>query len=433
MVYICKPKRVSIYINTAGKKITQVKAETGCDALINGGLFNMTTFRATGNLKAEGTEYSHEWDAAQGYEWSGNELPRFGWSDMKSADNFVGCVAMVENGVMLKMNYPSDMGGARPRTAFGTFADGRIWMYATSVNTTPETLQQVAFGAGVKDAIMLDGGGSTQCIFPEGKLTASRVVHNFICVWTDEKPKEETTMTKYKVCLDAGHGGNDTANGSPDGACKEHSAMLDLAQRLKKLLEKAGIEVVMTRSVNTSVSLASRALIANNAKADIYISLHSNAAGSASVGADGWGSPKGLCVYTYGKGETLERNILANKIIAAMKAGGVTIHGAGLFHASFAVLAKTVMPAVLVEYGFHTNKEETALLKTDSYRDKLALCTAKAVCDYFGIDYKYEATESEKTAAEEWAIANGIIAKDTDTKEVATIEDVINIVYSATK
>lgn len=197
MIYICKPARVCIYNNTAGKTAAKIKAETGCDALINGGLFNMSTFKATGNLKANGIEVSREWDAAQGYSWSGGEIPRFGWGDMKENDNFIGCVAMVENGVAITpLKYPTDMGGARQRTAFGTFADGRVWLYASKTSTTPEQLQALAISEGVRDAVMLDGGGSTQGISPTETVSATRIVNHYICVWKDNNMTEKEMREK---------------------------------------------------------------------------------------------------------------------------------------------------------------------------------------------------------------------------------------------
>ena len=50
-------------------------------------------------------------------------------------------------------------------------------------------MRTIALQAGVKDAIMLDGGGSTQCVFPDGKVTSSRKVANFVCVWNEEPPR----------------------------------------------------------------------------------------------------------------------------------------------------------------------------------------------------------------------------------------------------
>ena len=54
MVYTCKPKKVSIYVNTGRKTTSQIKAETGCTALINGGLYEMSTFKPVYHLKVDG-------------------------------------------------------------------------------------------------------------------------------------------------------------------------------------------------------------------------------------------------------------------------------------------------------------------------------------------------------------------------------------------
>lgn len=196
MQYICKPEKVRIYNNTAAKTAAQIKAETGCDALINGGYFNKY-FKATGNLKIDGVEIVREWISSLGYEWSGNELPRYGWSEMKTQDNFIGCVPLVENGkAVTPLKYPAETGYSCPRTAFGTFADGRVWMYASKTNMKPEALQAVAVNAGVQDAMMLDSGDSTQGISPDETVTSTRPVVNFICVWAD---KEESDMPDNKL------------------------------------------------------------------------------------------------------------------------------------------------------------------------------------------------------------------------------------------
>ena len=228
-------------------------------------------------------------------------------------------------------------------------------------------------------------------------------------------------MKKYKVCVDAGHGGNDKSNGSPDGLFKEYEFTLDVALRIKAYLEKAGIDVILTRAENKSVSLAGRAEIANNGGADLFISVHSNAAGNGS-----WYEPKGLCAYTYGAGTALPRNVLARKILDTMKADGITLFGSELYHAGFAVLAQTNMPAVLVEYGFHTNREETELLKSDDYRERLARNTATAVCEYLGAEVP-EKQETNKVF--EWAIANGIAADGENLDAPITKAELITALY----
>ena len=61
------------------------------------------------------------------------------------------------------------------------------------------------------------------------------------------------------------------------------------------------------------------------------------------------------------------------------------------------MLAKTAAPACLIEYGFHTSKEDAALLKESAYRDKLARVTAHGVCDYLGVSWAGETAETPAT------------------------------------
>ena len=195
-------------------------------------------------------------------------------------------------------------------------------------------------------------------------------------------------MPKH-VCLDPGHYSGIAGKRSPDGTYAEHEFNLDMAKRMKTLLEGQGIAVTLTRSSDVNVTLAQRVAIANRIKnLDLFFSIHTNAAGN-----NGWYDARGLVVYTSQAGDTAGRNIAARKILARMKEAGVVIRGTGLAHSGLYVLLHTVAPAVLVEHGFHTNREETALLKTDAYRQKLAIADCKGICDYLGIAWKEEPAE----------------------------------------
>ena len=256
---------------------------------------------------------------------------------------------------------------------------------------------------GWESAIMLDGGGSSQCDFDGETITASRKVHNWICVYT--KKEEEDKPVKKTVCLDPGHG-PDTANGSPDGSYKEKEFTWDLYERLMPLLEAQGVNVICTRTEGTKPSLTERATVANNAGADCFVSLHTNASGS------GWSDARGLELYTSSGPETAERNVLAGHLLDAFFSAGVTLWADAVKHELYTVLAKTNMPAVLIEFGFHTNKEDVALLKDSSYRDKLAEATARGVCNWLGIEYKEKEDEPVETPwsadAQKWVVEMGI-------------------------
>lgn len=197
MIYTGKAEKVSIYINNKRKSAADVKAELGCTAVINGGIYNMHTFEPLCHLKAGGKIYVADPYKYYGFAWDVNELRLV--TDYAAYQNYICCVCMVRDGKPASMIYNADMGGKRPRSAVGVFDDGRVWLYASSDNLTPEELRQIALAAGVKHAIMLDGGGSTQCDFPDGKITSARRVHNFICVWEENTAKDDAKMNGASV------------------------------------------------------------------------------------------------------------------------------------------------------------------------------------------------------------------------------------------
>lgn len=375
MIYIVKPKKVSIYINTGKKTIAQVKAETGCDAVINGGLFD-GAFRPVCHLKADGKVLVADPYLYWGYGWDDNDPKLMVSNTISGVKNYIACVCMVRNGQAEHLIYNKDLGGARQRTAMGRYPDGRLWLYCDKTGKTPEQLQRIALDAGLDSAIMLDGGGSTQGIFPNGTVTSTRIVQNFICVWVDSGEKGEKKM---RVCLDPGHGTREM-NQSPDGSYIEHKFTLDMANRIRTHLFRCGVDVKLTREDSSTPSLTERANIANAYKADLFVSLHSNAV------SGGWNDKtRGLTVWTYAAGG--ERDRAAKLLLAEMKQVGVQTFGSELYHQKFTVLAKTNMPAYLIEYAFHTSRPDVELLLDNAHRDKLSLATAKAICIWGGVKW----------------------------------------------
>lgn len=372
MEYRCKAAKISIYINSAYKTIAQIKAETGCTAIINGGLFNTNTFKATGNLKADGVEIVREWDAAQGFYWSGTDPLRFGWHDMKAIDNFICCVAMVENGAALDMEYPAEMGGARQRTALGVFPDGDVWLYASQGNTTPERLQQIAIEAGVQHAIMLDGGGSTQCIFPDGKLQSIRRVHNYICVWDDQTDKKGDD-TVFKIALDAGHGiniANRCLKKFDPNETREwwlNDRVCDyITSYLKEYEGYTLLRIDDSDDGKDDVALASRVDAANKWGANVYISVHHDA------GANGTAA-SGITAYSYynsSKASTEWRDELYDELIKHTGLKGNRYDGT--LTAGFHVLKYTSMPAVLLELGFMDSSVDVPIILTNEHAQQCA-------------------------------------------------------------
>ena len=149
-------------------------------------------------------------------------------------------------------------------------------------------------------------------------------------------------MSKKIVCLDHGHG-PDTVNGSPDGTYKEKEFTWDLYTRLRPLPEGQGVTVLCTRTQGTKPILSAQCKVSNDGAADLFVSIHTNAAGNG-----GWYDAHGLLVYTSAAGDAARRNnVCARDILARMRAAGVVLEGAGLAHQiGYTVLRDTTAPAI---------------------------------------------------------------------------------------
>lgn len=184
-----------------------------------------------------------------------------------------------------------------------------------------------------------------------------------------ETADNEVHMQKT-VVLDAGHGGSDFG-AFYEGIC-EKDINLAVAKKVEAILLSEGYHVVMTRTEDTAVGLYTRAEIANAADADIFVSIHSNAAENA---------PDFTGIYTYYYPTSRQGAVLAQAIQTPL----CTMTGAidrGIESADFVVLRETSMCAVLVEMGFMTNSGELRMLITPSYQDKLAVGIAKGIVTY---------------------------------------------------
>lgn len=168
-----------------------------------------------------------------------------------------------------------------------------------------------------------------------------------------------------KICLDAGHGGRDPGAVGPTGL-EEADVALQIVRVLKKMLIEKGHEtVVLTRSADKEVHLATRSAIANAARADLFISVHLNA---------GTPSAHGVEVYHHTNSSQASKNLaaLVYKELDNLPLDHWDLEGRGVKSANFAVLRETNMPAILVEVAFISNPTEEALSKKQAFVEKVA-------------------------------------------------------------
>lgn len=169
------------------------------------------------------------------------------------------------------------------------------------------------------------------------------------------------------VVIDPGHGGIDRG-GIPGQRVAEKSVALDTAIRLQRLLRRAGLHTVMTRSTDVFIPLPRRVAIANALPEAIFVSIHYNA--SPRQGAHGietyFEDSRGAALAT-----RIQRQIMRR----------VSTEDRGIRHATYYVLRKCQKPAVLVECGFLTNPTEAQLALTAGYRQMVAEQIATGILD----------------------------------------------------
>jgi N-acetylmuramoyl-L-alanine amidase len=227
---------------------------------------------------------------------------------------------------------------------------------------------------------------------------------------------------RHTVVVDAGHGGPDKGMSGPIGATRkilEKDITLAVARQLRASLERRGVSVVMTRTTDTLIALTDRGKIANEAKGDLFMSVHVNAANPR------WNSPgsaRGFETYFLAEAKTEdERRVAAmenesirfetsvdasrddplgfiirdmaqnehlreSARLAELVQGGLAaMHpgpNRGVKQAGFRVLINSFMPAVLVEIGFGSNRAESEYMTDPAQQRALAETMADAAVRY---------------------------------------------------
>jgi N-acetylmuramoyl-L-alanine amidase len=204
------------------------------------------------------------------------------------------------------------------------------------------------------------------------------------------------------VVLDPGHGGYDKGQGSRYGAEKDFA--LDVARKLRAILQAKGLRVIMTREGDYFVPLEVRAKIANSASNSVFVSIHFNASGDDP-------NATGFEIFSFtprGAPSTSDQNVNAKSFNAqpgssvdaqsmALSAciyhsvlGHLPEYDRGIKRARFAVLRLTKVPAVLIECGFLTERGESKLISNKDWRAKLAGAIGIGIESYRALPVKKE-------------------------------------------
>ena len=179
--------------------------------------------------------------------------------------------------------------------------------------------------------------------------------------------------------IDAGHGGKDP--GALQKGAVEKVISLNVAQKLASLLKAEGAEVVMTRNQDRFVSLDGRVRISNNTKPDAFVSIHVNSANNTQAsGVEIYRASFALPGQQRGK-------IGRSRRLAAMVYRNLERKSRGQDRGvkrspGFRVLKKNNHPAILVELGFLSNRQDRLVLGADRYQQQLAQALFAGLLDY---------------------------------------------------
>jgi N-acetylmuramoyl-L-alanine amidase len=216
-----------------------------------------------------------------------------------------------------------------------------------------------------------------------------------------------------RIVVDPGHGGHDTGTIGPTGLM-EKDLCLDVALRLGKIIAQRlpGADIVYTRSDDTFIPLEERTNIANQAKADLFISIHANsshdkdARGIETYYLNLKGSPEAMEVAARENAssqegvhdlEDLVKKIARNEKIdesrefaediqdslaKRIQKSARTVRNRGVRKAPFVVLIGADMPSILTEVSFLSNPSDEKLLKKPEYRQRVAEGLYQGIASY---------------------------------------------------
>lgn len=234
-----------------------------------------------------------------------------------------------------------------------------------------------------------------------------------------------------KIVIDPGHGGHDTGTIGPNGL-EEKDLVLDVSRRLGKMLEsRLGAEVVYTRKDDTFIPLETRTAIANQARADLFVSVHANsshdpdARGVETYYLNFTSSPEALEVAArenavsetsiYELQDLVKKIALKEKIEESrefawdvqqslhtgLAAKVPAIRDRGVKKAPFIVLIGANMPSILAEISFVSNPSDERRLSTIEYRQRIAESLYRGIAKYVnGLSGIKVASKMEKTVGQ---------------------------------
>lgn len=168
------------------------------------------------------------------------------------------------------------------------------------------------------------------------------------------------------IVLDPGHGGKDVGSTGGNGTF-EKDVTLRTALNVRKKLVQQGANVVMTRDADTTISLGARTAVAQTENADLFISIHFDAFQTSDV--------YGMTMF-YNKPQD---EGIAQKLHDQIFKSDMNTKDRGVRFGDYHVIRENTKPAVLLELGYISNKNEEARMQTDAFQEQISTAIASGV------------------------------------------------------
>ena len=288
------------------------------------------------------------------------------------------------------------------------------------------------------------------------ELRRPHILYILICLWLLVSPSNVSSVwaKDFVVVIDAGHGGHDP--GAIGKISKEKNINLKVALKLGNLIKQNcnDVKVVYTRSKDVFIPLDRRAEIANNAKADLFISIHTNALANnrTAKGASTWtlglaksdanlevakrensvilyeddyktryagfnpNSAESYIIFEFMQDKYMEQSVHMASLVQKQFRHHCKRGDRGVHQAGFLVLKASAMPSILVELGFISTPEEERYLNTEEGSSTLA----KGIYRAF-LSYKRE-HEIRLTGSSRTALPNDDEVTDTEVAQIDSTE-----------
>ena len=274
-------------------------------------------------------------------------------------------------------------------------------------------------------------------LFPNAPEAAKSKLAIVIPPPTKEDLQMRARVPKMRIVVDAGHGGWDLGTVGRRGLL-EKDLVLEISERLGKLLEsRIGADVIYTRQDDNYVPLDERAMIANQAQADLFVSVHANysdlpsargvetyytnffsAPGSKDLGPKGMaayegtlsnvnsvaGSLKNAVAPTLSAADLHERIEQSRRLAASVQRslyGTLSVQNPGLRdrgirEAAFVVLTESAMPGILAEVSFVSSPTDEQKLRSDGYREQIAEALYRGIARYAAASHGTKVASAKK-------------------------------------